>query len=90
MESILSILDLQNVIDIIKGIFQKMFDAILSLLPNSPFQYMLQNMTALPYLPVLNWFVPVAEIVYVTSLWLVAIGIYYVYSAILRFVRAIK
>lgn len=90
MEQIISLLDLDNLVNIISSLFTKIIDGILSLLPNSPFQYLLQNMTALPYLPVLNWFIPISEIAYVTGLWLIAIGLYYIYSALLRFVRAIK
>lgn len=90
MEQIISLLDLDNIVDIISGIFTKIIDGILSFLPNSPFQYLLQNMSALPYLPVLNWFIPISEIAYITGLWLTAIALYYIYSALLRFVRAIK
>lgn len=90
MEEIISLLQLDNIIDIISNLFTKVIDGILGLLPNSPFQALLQRMEALPYLPVLNWFIPIAEIAYVTGLWLGAIVIYYVYSALLRFVRAIK
>lgn len=90
MEEILSFLDLDNIVEIFKSIFSKVIDGILQFLPNSPFQYIVQTMPGLPYLPVLNWFFPIAEIAYVTELWLTAIIIYYVYSALLRFVKAIR
>lgn len=90
MDEIISLLNLDNIVEIFKTIFSKVIDGILAFLPNSPFQYIVQNMTSLPYLPVLNWFFPIAEIAYVTELWLIAIGLYYGISALLRFVKAIR
>lgn len=90
MDAITSLLDLDNIVSILTSLFTKIIDGLLSFLPNSPFQSLLQNMNALPYLPVLNWFFPISEIAYVTGLWLGAIAIYYIYSALLRFVRAIR
>lgn len=90
MEEIKSLLDLSNIIDILSSLFSRIIDGLMEFLPNSPFQALLQGMNSLPYLPILNWLFPISEIAYVTGLWLGAIAIYYVYSALLRFVRAIK
>lgn len=90
MENVLSFLDFENIVDIFKTIFSKVIDGILGFLPNSPFQYIVQHMTGIPYLAVLNWFFPVAEIAYVTELWLEAILLYYAVSALLRFIKAVR
>lgn len=90
MDKIIGLLDLENIISTISGIFAKIIDAILQFLPKSPFPDMLALVSEIPYLKELNWFLPIGEMLYVTTLWLGAIAIYYIYSAMLRFVRVIK
>ena len=62
---------------------------IVNALPRSPVSRYLDAIEELPYLEYVNWFIPVSSILVVCETWLVCIGIYYLYSIILRWIRAI-
>lgn len=62
----------------------------IGLLPESPFTVFIQAINNLPYLDVLNWFVPVSEIVAIGQAWLIAVTLFYVASLILRWIKAIE
>ena len=76
-----------NLLQTIKGIFSTLFLSIIDFLPNSPFQQFISSVGNIPYLNYLNWFVPVSEIIIVLQVWLSAVTIYYMYMAIMRFIR---
>lgn len=63
--------------------------AVVNLLPNSPF-HLIDNSPIAEYLGYINYFVPFDFIVATLQIWLMAVGCYYLYSAILRWVKAIK
>ena len=71
------------------GIFTALVALILAFLPTSPFQGVIQTISEIPYLQYLNWFFPVTECIAVLQVWLLAIATYYVYSAIMRWVKVI-
>ncbi|MCH1981787.1 hypothetical protein MCG98_04280 [Ruminococcus sp. OA3] len=71
-------------------IVTKFLDWVLKLLPTSPFSAFLDSLEALPYLGYLNYFIPVGMFLKIGSAWLVAIGFFYLYSIILRWIRAIE
>lgn len=60
----------------------------LSLLPDSPFQY-ISNMSVINYLSGLAWIIPIGSILSILQLWLVAIALYYIVSVFLRWAKAI-
>ena len=62
---------------------------VLQLLPKSPFQA-LDNTVIQPYLGTLNFFIPVSQMIDTGMLWLTAIGVFYLYQAILRWIKAIE
>lgn len=62
----------------------------ISLLPSSPFTYFINAIQTMPYLGILNWFVPVSTILAIGEAWLSAITVYYLLSIILRFIKAIE
>lgn len=62
---------------------------IFSILPKSPFKY-IDNTPIAKFLPTLNFFIPVNEIVVISEIWLLAIGTYYLYHIILRWIKAIQ
>lgn len=62
---------------------------IFSILPSSPFK-LISNSPIAEYLPTLNFFIPVAEIIAITQVWLSAIGVYYLYQIVLRWIKAIE
>lgn len=63
---------------------------VLALLPTSPFTSFIQACSDIPYLGWLNWFIPVGQMIAVGEAWLVAIGLFYMYSIVLRWIRAIS
>lgn len=73
--------------EVILNIFNQLWNTIISFLPGSPFKGFIGLATSIPYLGILNWFVPVSEIIGVMEVWLTAIALFYMYSAIMRFIR---
>lgn len=67
----------------------RFLDWVLALLPTSPFAKFLDACSNLPYLGWFNWFVPIGQMIAIGEAWLVAIGIFYLYSIILRWIHAI-
>lgn len=63
--------------------------AILSFLPDSPFQKLLNSTPVADYLGYVAYFVDIGFIVSVFDAWLAVIAVYYVYMAILRWVKAL-
>ncbi len=63
--------------------------AALSFLPDSPFTDFIDAVGTIPYLGYLNYFVPISDFLVLLTTWGAAISIFYVCSAILRFVNAI-
>lgn len=73
-----------------KGLLDGFLDALLSLFPTSPFASFIEELAQLPFLGYLNWFVPVGGMLAVGTAWLTAIGLYYLYSVIARWVKLIS
>lgn len=71
------------------ALFLGLVALILAFLPSSPFTAVLNTISSIPYLSYLNWFFPVTECIAVLEVWLSAILIYYVYSAIMRWIKVI-
>ena len=68
----------------------RFLDWVLKLLPTSPFAPFLDGVETLPYLGYLNYFIPVGTFLKIGAAWLVSIGLFYLYSIILRWIRAIE
>ena len=66
------------------------FDKILKFLPTSPFITFINKMQDLPYFGYLYYFLPISQIIAIGEAWLVAIGLFYAYQIILRWIRAIE
>lgn len=77
--------------DLFLELMSKFKDAIISVLPLSPFAGFISDFEALnpEWLGWLNWFIPVKEILIVTATWLGAVGLFYVYSVIMRWIKLI-
>jgi len=70
-----------------KEILDKLLHSVLALFPMSPFLPAIQSLGELPFLGYLNWFFPIGEFIVIGSAWLVAIGLYYAYMVIARWVK---
>lgn len=65
-------------------------DWVINLLPTSPFTRFINLLEDLPFLDYLNWFIPIGTFIAIGQAWLVSIGLFYAYSIILRWVKAIE
>ena len=72
-----------------EAVFQKFSEALLQVLPLSPFQQYIDQFRSLPYLGWLNWFFPVGSCLTVMTAWLVAVGLFYLYSILMRWLKII-
>lgn len=62
---------------------------VLNVLPDSPFVILSANETITRYLSYINWIIPLDFMVATTEAWLTAVLIYYVWSLVLRWAKAI-
>jgi hypothetical protein len=62
---------------------------VIALLPSSPFTMFVEALEKIPYLGILNWFIPIKQIIAVSEAWLAAISLFYMYSILLRYIKAI-
>ena len=72
-----------------EAVFQKFSEALLQVLPRSPFLQYIDQFRSLPYLGWLNWFFPVGSCLTVMAVWLVAVGLFYLYSILMRWLKII-
>lgn len=78
--------------DVLKSVLNLVNQAlkwVVALLPNSPFK-LIDNSPIKEFLPYINWFIPFDFIIATLTAWLTAIGVYYIYSVVLRWVKAIN
>lgn len=73
----------------ISGLFNQIWQGIISFLPGSPFKALISSFSNIPYLSYLNWFLPVTEMLAVMQAWLAVVAVYYVYSGLMRIIRII-
>ena len=62
---------------------------LIGLLPTSPFSDFINNFQAPEYVGWVAWFFPVHECLIVLGAWLLAIGVFYAYSIIMRWLKVI-
>ena len=62
---------------------------LLNFLPTSPFRKAIDLIGTIPYLEEINWFIPIDDCILVLMWWGTAIGLYYAYMIILRWIKAI-
>lgn len=76
---------MQNLINLLLALI----GAILSFLPDSPFNFDRASEFA-DIMGYINYFIPIGTFLKILAGWLTAIGAYYVYSLILRWIKAIE
>lgn len=62
--------------------------AIVSVLPKSPFQFVANSQFS-DLLVKINYFIPIYEFISILELWVVAVGVYYLYSVVARWLKMI-
>lgn len=75
--------------DGLSEIFNTFAALLASVLPTSPFQEYIQAFVPPDWLGYLNWFIPVSSLLGIFAAWLSAVALFYLYSIIMRWVRAI-
>lgn len=78
-------------VDFFLELMSKFKDAVISLLPLSPFSKFIDEFEKLnpEWLGWLNWIIPVKQILIVTAAWLGAVALFYIYSVIMRWIKLI-
>lgn len=76
--------------NLLNELMDNFLNFVLTVLPLSPFKDVINNMESLPYLGYLNWFIPVNRFIQIGTIWLTAVGLFYLYSIILRWIKAIE
>lgn len=78
-----------NIVDWLLNALSEFGNTLLSVLPKSPFTGILDMFSNIPYLNWLNWFLPIRDFIYIGSLWLGVIAVFYLYSIIMRWIKVI-
>lgn len=71
------------------ALFAGLLALVMAFLPASPFSTVIDSFSNIPYLAYLNWFFPVGECISVLEAWCAVVIIYYLYSAIMRWIKII-
>lgn len=79
-----------SIFNTLAGIVMSFFQGLLSLLPQSPFSAFLNAMEKWEFLKTLNWIVPIGTFISIGTAWLTAIGVYYAWSVVLRWIKAVE
>lgn len=78
-----------EIINSLMRLLNGILNYVFSFLPKSPFGTVMDSVGGIPYLGYVVYFVPVGELMTITAGWLTAVGIFYLYQVILRWVKAI-
>lgn len=76
-------------VNAIMRVLNGILNYIFSFLPESPFKNVMESVGSIPYLSYVAYFVPIGEMMTITATWLTAVGIFYLYQIILRWIKAI-
>ena len=68
-------------------LFNSFVQALLSVLPHSPFTKYIDAIQASPYLGYVNWFFPINVFLVMTNAWLLAIGVFYAFRIIGKWIK---
>lgn len=63
---------------------------VLSLLPMSPFSGFSYLVEQIPFLAVLNWVIPISEILVILESWLVVVAAYYAILYLVNYAQLVK
>lgn len=81
---------LKSIWNSITDVVDDIVNAIVLLLPDSPFKDIEIPAEVKELFGYVNYFVPVGVMLTIGTTWLTAIGVYYLYQTILRWARTIK
>lgn len=70
-------------------IFNTFKNTLMNFLPSDPFMSSIQQLQALPWMGVLNWFIPVGEILTIFGVWIGSVATFYTFSSLYRLLKVI-
>ena len=79
-------------LDWFSEIFENFYDFLLEVLPTSPFQQFISELETSKFagaMGYLNFFFPVEDFLVIFLAWLTSLAVYYIWSVVMRWVRAI-
>lgn len=76
-----------KILNALKGILDAVLATLVGFFPLSPFKGFIDSLEQLPFLGYLNWFIPVGLLLKIASGWLTAIGLYYLYMVVARWIK---
>lgn len=76
--------------EFMNSMFDGLAQSLKSVLPLSPFSQYISQFRDLPYLGWINWLLPIGPAINVLTAWLGAILVFYVYSIVMRWIKAIS
>lgn len=77
------------ILDWMSNLFSNIGEALTKVLPTSPFTQFIDSVQLPEWLGFLNWFFPVSAFLGVMAIWLTAVGLFYLYSVLMRWVKMI-
>lgn len=82
-------MDISSIGNSILTFVQEKGEFLVSFLPRSPFRQIIDRLGDVPYIDTISWFVPIDEIILLLIYWTTAIGLFYVYMIVLRWIKAL-
>lgn len=80
---------MEGILDTVMNGLEDAAKWVVMLLPSSPFTA-ISTSAIQPYIQNLGWILPIPEMLAVLQAWGTAVGVYYVYQAILRFTKMVE
>ena len=80
---------MQVIYNFIVNFVNKLFSALVLVLPTSPFQKFIKEIDDIPWLGVVNYFIPIGTMLSIFLAWLTAMGLFYLYSILMRWIKIV-
>lgn len=79
-----------TIFNTLKNFLINTVNIFLAFLPDCPFEKYIKATVDNEILQYVNWFIPVQDFIVIGEAWLVAIGIFYLYQVILRWLKVVQ
>lgn len=83
-------MDISSIWSGISNTASKIMTNAVGLLPRSPFRSFIDEIDKHDWLGYINWLIPIDKFIVIGEAWLVAVGLFYLVSVLLRWVKAIE
>lgn len=79
-----------SILSFLSSVLDRVLAVVLVLLPKSPFVYIQMIPDVEKILGYVNYFVPIQSCLVIAEAWLSAVAVWYIYQAILRWVKIVS